>query len=125
MRDEAIAVSPFAPDFDAEERSISGMDLREWPSGSQPIPVESDTVHVRNVGSQTIHRVVAAGMSTLGYECACELVIPYNLAETRNESNRGEPCKDGCFTPFEQRKFVPEVASTWRAHLDGPHKEKK
>lgn len=97
----------------------------EFAQGSQPIPTELDCMHVRNVGSQVIHRVVAAGMSTIGYECACELVVPYNLAETRPESNRGEPCTNGCFTDFERKKFVPEVMSTWRHHLDGPHKGDK
>lgn len=124
MRDVSIAVPMRALEFSDEERTVDDAYPSEWPTGSQPIPVEADAMHVRHVGEQTTHRVVAAGTSMIGYECACERVIEYRFAEARPESNRGTPCV-GCFTAFERRKFVPEVASTWRAHLDGPHKEKK
>jgi len=91
---------------------------RAWALGTQPIPITEDTLHVRHLGQQTWHRVVAGSPSTLGYETACGLLLEFGVAEWRQQAHRGEPCTDGCFTAREVARFVPEVASTWRFHSD-------
>lgn len=115
----------FAFDLSDEEPSHDhDLPERDCAIGTQPIPITEDTVHVRHLGEQTWHRVVAGSPSTLGYETSCGLVLAFGIAEWRQQAHRGEPCTE-CFTKHEQHKFIPEMASTWRHHLDGPHKKAK
>lgn len=125
MFDATTAVS--ITDFDfSEESPTSEYDLpeRDWALGSQPIPITEDIVHVRHLGEQTWHRAMAGSPSTLGYETACGLALAFSDAEWRSQVYRGSPCPE-CFTKRELARFVPDVASTWRHHLDGPHKKEK
>jgi hypothetical protein len=125
MRDEGMAVLHGAFDLSDDAGSDREVPERDWAIGSQPIPITEDTVHVRHLGEQTWHRVVAGSPTSLGYETACPRpMIEFSLAEWRQQCHRGEPCRDGCFTEKEIARFVPETASTWR-HFEDQQRKKK
>jgi len=115
-----------AVSFDDDEPTLDSTPARDLAIGTQPIPTTEDTVHVRHLGEQTWHRVVAGSPTSLGYETACPRpMIEFGLAEWRQQVHRGEPCRDGCFTAKEIARFVPETASTWRYFEDQQRKKEK